>query len=425
MRCSGSSLGFECFPVNGQLTIYSTEKMNNAMVNEVRAAITDALRNGNLQGLDNRVLGVSERDLDQFPFPNNGDDDGSVPQTPPPTNSPIGVQNNEDGFPLWAIIVSSVSGVLVVGLLFFCFRRQRRDPKYTDDLSVKEKSDKKEQKKNSKKPFEHPNSSRPAYRPPAANLNTSSFGRPQSGPAGNQIGGAKPLIRVNSNPSAAAQSPAGSRHSFGTAQLSPTGNKNAFGHTNPKSPTANRNAAFGAGPIRSPAGNRNAFGTKPTSPAGNSTATGTHSIGGRVEIIVGTPPDSSGSESDEFEEASLSSEENVSLTDSSGSMQKGLLNPSAPNSNNFGDPDNAFGDPDNAFGIGMPSTSQSERYSSSSSYEEEVEEEYEIEYVEDKEGEEGVGADEEFWDDEVVEEVVEEPEQPSLLPWSSSSSAKM
>jgi hypothetical protein len=408
--------------------------MSDAMVNEVKAAITDALRNGNLAGLDNRVLGVSERDLDQYPFPNTSDDDGSIPQTPPPTNSPIGVQTNGDGFPLWAIIVSSVSGVLVVGLLFFCFRRRRRAPKYTDDLSVEEKSDKKEQKKNSKKPIQPPNPSGPAYQPPAANINTSPFGRPQSGPVGNKIGSAKPLIRANSNPSAnnnafaAAQSPAGSKHSFGAAQQSPTGNKNAFGHTNPKSPTANRNAAFGAGPIRSPAGNRNAFGANPTSPAGNSAAFGTTqstggspSIVGRVEIIVGTPPDSSVSESDEFEEASMSSEENVSLTDSNGSMQKSLLNPSVPSSNAFGDPDNAFGGPDNAFGIGIPSTAQSERYSSSSSYEEEVEEEYEIEYVEDKDGEEGVSADEEFWDDEVVEEVVEEPEQPSLLPWASSS----
>jgi len=238
---------------------------------------------------------------------------------------------------------------------------------------------------------------------------------------------------------------------------------------------AARKAAYGLGPIKSPAPNRNAAVTIPMTPtAGNSlfsgvspgnkslAASGSSSVGGGPQSFggnasshkprrnsvsgysaagapnpsvegfnTGNEPSSGSGSSEEIEVASSfgsrseESEIQIELTESE---RNNATSQNAANKQ-FGDPDNAFGDADNAFGIAMNRNSLVLQggFSSSSSYEEEVEEEYEIEYVEeDEDGNEEGGfqsssADAEFWDDEVVEEVVDDPDQPILGGWTSSS----
>lgn len=352
-ECSGASIGFNCFVALGELTIYSTSAMDTTMLNEIQRAISDSIENGNLQDVDAKVLTVSERDLEKYP----------VGVTESPTQSP----NSQSGrnaafvFEPWLIGVISVSGVLILGLIFYyCRRRSRkkekkgvviRDDDSTGGMPSHASPPPKQQRKSY---FLQP---RPKYTPPIRRFSNL---KDEPDPKSNRRRGNK-TQRLSGNKN---------------SQSSPTGNSEAFSGSSKSSPIS-------------------AFGPASSSPTSNR-------------------PLTSSTGSEDYERTSSGSEE-----------KQNLFGSDNRNSTGFTDSDGAFGDPDNAFGTESPSSPGSEKYSSSSysSYEEEVEEEYEIEYVEDEDGFDGnVEEDgEEFWDEDVVEEVVEEQEQPSLLPWRPSS----
>mmetsp|Transcript_44692 Transcript_44692/g.107805 ORF Transcript_44692/g.107805 Transcript_44692/m.107805 type:complete len:953 (+) Transcript_44692:292-3150(+) len=530
--CSGSSLGFECFPVSGQLTVYSQEKLDQFTIEAIKASIGRAIASDNIRNLDNRILDINDRNLDTDPFPESPDETPSP--TLSPTNEPVRPVPEDTGsdlpLPLWAIITIATAGVLLIVVLGFiwCLRaRQKRQYASTSNGPVRN-------------PFPVPspggknNSGGGKYKPPPSNLtNNNAFGKPGGGRPGaagnkrpegspsnafkppnphpsdggfrppnphpspikpprpfqpgrppNQSGG--PPGRPN-QPGGGRQPRRGSKMGGAASSSTPTNTRpasaqgpGAFGDHPAKNTGASaaRKAAYGLGPIKSPSSNTNAFqlpasgalpdtmsvfsGVSGPRPNRKSTMSGSRSVGGGdpnptpsnktrpissansvsgYSAVGGFGPPGANQSISKFGEIEVPASSDSGLSyeidsgsgsgsgsDSEESEENVTLSSSDRRNadNTFGDPDNAFGDAHNAFRISMNPTLPVENYSSSSSYEEEVDEEYEIEYVEDDEedGQEAFlssSADEEFWDDEVVEEVVDDPDQPILGNWTSSS----
>jgi hypothetical protein len=158
VECVDVEPDFPCFVIQGRLTLFSATKLDEATILQVQTAIRLSIETGNLEDSDNRFLGVSFKDFDDPQSDDstnegNDDSDNNGTQIPTGTENPqdpddSSVSPSEDsngGLEPWAISVISIGGVVVVVMAYLCLRRpnnnnrQKLDEDDGDDSSGSQK----------------------------------------------------------------------------------------------------------------------------------------------------------------------------------------------------------------------------------------------------------------------------------------------
>ena len=171
--CANVNAVIPCFVIRGQVTSYTGTKMDEAMRQSIFDAIRDSVETGALAEVDDRLVNVSWRDLNEAPFPeeNGGDDDGSGGDDNGNTDADDGLRSTDDDLllPTWAIAVIAGGGSISLLMAYLCLRRRRPTGKRTfndpKDLSSPY-SDYHDGTK--RKPAETVLPTRPTYRPLAS-----------------------------------------------------------------------------------------------------------------------------------------------------------------------------------------------------------------------------------------------------------------
>jgi hypothetical protein len=150
---------FPCYVIDGFVTVYSNTKLDEQTREMVRNAIRESIENGNLEDSDNRFLGVLWRGFtgvgdsggnggNQNGDNNNGggdeeggggsdntggegnEGDGNVDESSGSPNEGNGEIDRADttggGLQPWAWVIIAIGGVLILAMLFLCFRRPRQ-----------------------------------------------------------------------------------------------------------------------------------------------------------------------------------------------------------------------------------------------------------------------------------------------------------
>ncbi|KAL3904948.1 MAG: hypothetical protein SGILL_009872, partial [Bacillariaceae sp.] len=152
-ECTNVEPVFPCYVINGRVTVYSSTKLDDETQDAVRSAIRESIENGNLADSDNRFLDVT---WGMFVLTPGGGDGPGGPGSPSPTPTPGPNGANDDdidradttggGLEPWAWALIAVGGALFLALLFFCFRRPRRqvgaDAEAADDEEYESSSNK-------------------------------------------------------------------------------------------------------------------------------------------------------------------------------------------------------------------------------------------------------------------------------------------
>ena len=149
--CVNNNDGGNCFVVEGTVTAYTQEKMNDDTKDLILAAVRSAIENGNLERGDARVIDVSYRSLSVFPLPDSEDDgdntdgngdngdggDNGDTADNSPTNTLATNGGTGDRLQTWGIVAISVGGSILLCMVVFaiCLRRPRRD-EYDDEKSI-------------------------------------------------------------------------------------------------------------------------------------------------------------------------------------------------------------------------------------------------------------------------------------------------
>ncbi|KAG7349894.1 hypothetical protein IV203_012491 [Nitzschia inconspicua] len=161
IECTNVEPVFPCYVIEGVVTVYSISALTPQENELFRNSIQQSIENGNLENSDNRFLGVTWRGHG-VGDESNGDGDGdngdgssngggSAGGDPNDSNEDIDrADTTGGGLEPWTYAIIAIGGVLVLTMLFFCFRRpvQRRvDAEanersgYADDPSNSKSSD--------------------------------------------------------------------------------------------------------------------------------------------------------------------------------------------------------------------------------------------------------------------------------------------
>jgi hypothetical protein len=141
VECVNVEPVFPCYVIQGRVTFFSETVLNPSSQAMVRNAIRDSVENGNLNDADNRILGVFWRDFDDSNNgggdsggDNNGGDSGGDGGDSGgdggDSNPSDGDSNKADtsggGLATWAYALIGVGGGLVLAMIFLCLRRPNR-----------------------------------------------------------------------------------------------------------------------------------------------------------------------------------------------------------------------------------------------------------------------------------------------------------
>ena len=109
-ECVGSQGAFPCFVVRGRATSYTDGKITEATSIAVSESIQKAFEDGRLSRADNRLLSVTYRDEERFPI-NEGSNPTAAPNSSPRARS-SGGDDDDDGLETWAIALIAVGGAI-------------------------------------------------------------------------------------------------------------------------------------------------------------------------------------------------------------------------------------------------------------------------------------------------------------------------
>jgi hypothetical protein len=145
---------FPCFVILGRVTSYTEKKIDEATTQKVQDALQAAIESGGLEDADNRLLGISWRDINEFPITDdsipdddngggnngggnggdsNGDtnnDDGNTPDNDLDLNRE---EDNRDGLETWSIVLIGMGGAISCCMAYFCLRRPTHNMMFDDD----------------------------------------------------------------------------------------------------------------------------------------------------------------------------------------------------------------------------------------------------------------------------------------------------
>ena len=155
VECVNVEQVFPCFVVRGAVTAYTEQPIADSTISSVATAVQAAVESEGLDLADNRILGVSWRDLETDPIPGDGNPTntptqapaGNAPTPDQPTNgSPQGALDGGGDDPVletWMIILIAVGGTLLLCAAYLCIRNRDAAPAYDDDVddSPSESSD--------------------------------------------------------------------------------------------------------------------------------------------------------------------------------------------------------------------------------------------------------------------------------------------
>jgi hypothetical protein len=161
---------FPCFVIRGSVTTYSEQKTDEATLAKVRAAIQNAIETGDLDNADNRLLGITWRDLKEAPIPGEGGPTDSPGTGGNPDDDPNidRASDGENGLETWSIALIAVGGAVTFFMAYLCLRRPSHSALYDDDDNDSSKSSSssdsdEDEKEDKSEPFVPP---MPIYRPP-------------------------------------------------------------------------------------------------------------------------------------------------------------------------------------------------------------------------------------------------------------------
>lgn len=144
VECTNVEPVFPCYVVEGVVTVYSSSKLNAQSQEQVRDAIRESIENGNLEGSDNRFLGVTWRGH-VGGGGEGGDNGGGGGDNGGGGNNGGGGDHNGGngeierpdtrggGLEPWAYAIIAIGGGLILTLLLFCFRRPGRRVDVAED----------------------------------------------------------------------------------------------------------------------------------------------------------------------------------------------------------------------------------------------------------------------------------------------------
>lgn len=126
---TGSDLS--CFVIEGKVTTYTAGRISEETKRDVRAAIRNAVETGRLARADNRLLAVNYRDIDRNPIPT---DPTAAPVGEPPLVRSTG-GDDDGGLQNWAIALIAGGGAIACLFAFLCLRRSSHSALEDDDSS--------------------------------------------------------------------------------------------------------------------------------------------------------------------------------------------------------------------------------------------------------------------------------------------------
>lgn len=170
--------------------------MDAATKQRVLNTIQEEIETGNLIAVDNRLLDITWRDINEFPIENTGGGDGggggsggqgngnggsdtggsgngdnnggSFNGRPPPDDNIDRAVGGNEGLETWSIALIAVGGAITLCMAYLCLRRPSAEPVYDDDgedssnsSSGSSSSSEESTKENEKQPFVAP---MPIYR---------------------------------------------------------------------------------------------------------------------------------------------------------------------------------------------------------------------------------------------------------------------
>ena len=144
-ECTNVEPVFPCYVINGRVRVYSSTKLDEETQNVVRSAIQESIENGNLADSDNRFLDVTWGMFSDTPGgggegPGGGDNGGggngggdNGGGDPNEGNDIDRADTTGGGLEPWAWALVAIGGFVFLVMLYFCFRRPRRQVGADDD----------------------------------------------------------------------------------------------------------------------------------------------------------------------------------------------------------------------------------------------------------------------------------------------------